>query len=228
MIEAIAAVAKEVAEASEVSEVVKVAKLKDGVLKPDIGLIQTKSLESVKGIDITKKAGEAVPQKEIPKAKGETSNTVKETKNNYFSTYEERFNQTPVNGGEWSGKRGESKFRTEDKEANKYLKKVNVDGIKYNDCIPNFKEVSKGNVKIADMSESRPRNFRQADEQLAAKKGCTPREVSEWRERNDYTWHECNDMKTCQKVPRSVNASFGHLGGVSEVKKFKMESEFDV
>ena len=77
------------------------------------------------------------------------------------------------------------------------------------------------------MSESRVKNFRQADEQLAAQRGCTPREVAEWREKNEYTWHECNDMKTCQKIPRAVNSSFGHLGGVSECKKFMMECDFD-
>lgn len=223
MIESIIAAAKEAAEASEVAEVSKVAKLKDAVLKPDIGAIQSTSLEALKGTEV----GNFASKTEAPKGKVETKNPAKEVNNKYFSSYEDRFNQTPANDCMWHGKRGESKCTINDKETNKVLKKANVDGIKYKDCIPNFKEVSKGNVKISDMSEIRSKNFRQADIELAAKKGCTPREVADWREKNDYTWHECNDMRTCQKVPRCVNASFGHLGGVSEIKKLKMESEFD-
>lgn len=152
---------------------------------------------------------------------------VEKSCDNYISTYEERLKQTPVNNGIWEGTRGESKFCSDNPEANKFLKEANLDGINYENCIPDFSEVSKGEVKISDMSESRPKNFRQADEQLASQRDCTPREVAEWREINGYTWHECNDMATCQKIPSSVNSTFGHLGGVSECKKLSMESEFD-
>lgn len=145
----------------------------------------------------------------------------------YASTYEERLQQTPVNNGHWDGERGESKFYSNNEETNSYLREAGTDGIEYEDCIPDFSEVSKGDVKIDSMSEDRNKNFRQADQKLADEKGCSPREVAEWREQNGYTWHECNDKQTCQKIPSSVNKTFGHLGGVSECKKSAEESDFD-
>ena len=145
----------------------------------------------------------------------------------YDSTYEERLKQTPVNNGHWDGERGESKFYSNNEEANAYLREAGADGIEYENCIPDFSEVSKGDVKIDLMSEDRSKNFRQADQKLAGEKGCSPREVADWREQNGYTWHECNDKQTCQKIPSSVNKTFGHLGGVSECKKSTEESEFD-
>lgn len=145
----------------------------------------------------------------------------------YASTYEERLQQTPVNNGHWDGERGESKFYSNNEEANSYLREAGTDGIEYEDCIPDFSEVSKGDVKIDSMSDDRNKNFRQADQKLADEKGCSPREVAEWREQNGYTWHECNDKQTCQKIPSSVNKTFGHLGGVSECKKSAEESDFD-
>lgn len=147
--------------------------------------------------------------------------------NEYASTYEERLKQTPINNGHWDGERGESKFYSDNEEANSYLREAGTDGIEYENCIPDFSEVSKGDVKIDSMSEERSKNFRQADQKLADEKGCSPREVAEWREQNGYTWHECNDKQTCQKIPSSVNKTFGHLGGVSECKKYAEESEFD-
>ena len=145
----------------------------------------------------------------------------------YASTYKERLQQTPINNGHWDGERGESKFYSDNKEANSYLNQAKIDGIEYKDCIPDFSEVSKGDVKIDSMSEDRNKNFKQADQRLAEEKGCSPREVSAWREQNGYTWHECNDKQTCQKIPGCVNKAFGHLGGVSECKKSMENSEFD-
>ena len=78
------------------------------------------------------------------------------------------------------------------------------------------------------MTENRAKNFRQCDENCAkewndefknGKSDWTPRDVAKWREENTYSWHERNDMKTCDLVPTKINAYFGHLGGVSECKK---------
>ncbi|WP_164689948.1 HNH endonuclease [Luxibacter massiliensis] len=158
----------------------------------------------------------------------------------YQSTYEERKQQTPKefdeNGLErWSGERGESMCRLDDSEVNEILEKCNIDGIEYRDCVPDFTPVSKGNVEIQSMSDDRngkDGNFNQADTLLAQEKGCDPRDVRDWRRENGYTWHECNDMKTCQKIPSIINSKFGHLGGVSECRKFReseenWEDEFD-
>lgn len=218
MLEALAAVVEGAAEVAEVAEISELTEVYGIVLEPDIDLIQSTSLESLKDL---------IGDFESSFGKSELPTSIKDISDEYISTYEERLNQTPVNNGIWDGERGESKFCSDNPEANSYLKKAQVDGIEYENAIPDFSEVSKGDVEIAEMSESRPKNFRQADEQLAIQKECTPREVAEWRETNGYTWHECNDMVTCQKIPSSVNSAFGHLGGVSECKKLMMESEFD-
>lgn len=157
----------------------------------------------------------------------EPEGDAEQPKTELSSTYEERLQQTPVNNGHWDGERGESKFCSDNEEANSYLHDAGVDGIEYKNAIPDFSEVSKGDVKIDSMSEDRVKNFRQADQKLAEEKNCSPREVAEWREQNGYTWHECNDKQTCQKIPGSVNKTFGHLGGVSECKKSTEESDFD-
>ena len=141
----------------------------------------------------------------------------------YYSTYEERISRTPVENGEWAGERGESKFISDSDEVSSYLKEANVDGVNYRDGCPDFTPFSKGEVEIPAMSSDRLTkmgNFEQADAALARQRGdgCTARDVANWRKANGYTWHELNDMKTCQKVPSSINKVYRHLGGVSECK----------
>ena len=162
-----------------------------------------------------------------PENEDTETDTSDDSEHRLYSTYDERLKQTPVNDGHWDGERGESTFYSNNEEANKYLHEAGEDGVAYKDAIPDFSEVSKGDVEIDDMSEDRYKNFKQADQKLADEKGCTPRDVAEWRENNGYTWHECNDTRTCQKIPSSVNSTFGHLGGVSECKKRDMEDDFD-
>lgn len=155
---------------------------------------------------------------------------VKEAKE-YFSTYEERLNQTPKEDsdrGIWEAERGESKFIPYDQEIKEMLEKHGLDGITYKDGIPDFSGVSESTVEIDHMTEIRPDNFRQCDEQCAerwskenrdGRTEWTPRDVAQWRKENGYSWHERNDMKTCDLVPAKINDYFGHLGGVSECRK---------
>lgn len=155
----------------------------------------------------------------------------RDVKNDYYSTYDERLNQTPVENsdrGEWSGERGESDYIPSDEEVKDILSKYDKDSITYNDGIPDFSEVSESTVEIDNMTDDRAGNFRQCDEKCAeqwnkeardGKTDWTARDVKEWRQANGYTWHERNDMKTCDLIPTKVNAYFGHLGGVSENKK---------
>lgn len=154
------------------------------------------------------------------------------------SDYSERLQQTPKNAERWVGgadMRGECLCILDDTEVNKYLDNAGVNGIEYKNCIPDFTPVSKGNVEIPEMSEDRlgiNGNFKQADMILAEQRGCDWREVADWRIENKYTWHECNDRKTCQKIPSCINAKFGHLGGVAECRRavtsdVEWEEEFD-
>lgn len=154
-----------------------------------------------------------------------------DVENQYYSTYEERLKQTPKEDsdrGEWSGGRGESEFTPNDEEVQDILNQHNKESIAYEDAIPDFSEVAESTVEIDNMTENRADNFRQCDEKCAEqwnKEGrdgrtdWTARDVKEWRQENGYSWHERNDMKTCDLIPTKVNDYFGHLGGVSECKK---------
>lgn len=164
------------------------------------------------------------------KAKIEIEKDVAESKN-YYSTYAERLKQTPAEDsdrGKWEGERGESKFIPNDPEIKAILEKYGLDGIEYEDGIPDFSGVSESTVEIEDMTDNRAKNFRQCDEKCAeqwnkeARDGrtdWTARDVKQWRQENGYSWHERNDMKTCDLIPTKINDYFGHLGGVSECSK---------
>ena len=138
----------------------------------------------------------------------------------------------PKNNGGWTGEPGNSKWKPtldftpinkqtnpDNKSWEEILKKYGIDSIPFKDGEPDFSEISKGNVEIDDFTDDRPSNFSQADEKLAEQRGCTPEEVKQWREENKYTWHECNDCKTMQKIPREIHGNIPHSGGVSEYKK---------
>jgi hypothetical protein len=155
----------------------------------------------------------------------------KDIEESCYSTYEERLKQVPAEGserGEWKAERGESKFIPNDQEIKEILGKHGLDGITYKDGIPDFSQVSEATVKIDKMTENRAENFKQCDEMCAKqwnreardeRTDWTPRDGAQWRKENGYSWHERNDMETCDLVPTRVNDYFGHLGGVSECKK---------
>lgn len=47
----------------------------------------------------------------------------------------------------------------------------------------------------------------------------TPSDVWNWRRKNGYTWHQRNDMKSCDLIPTAVKANFPSLGGRGERRK---------
>lgn len=134
------------------------------------------------------------------------------------------------NNGHWEGERGNSKWRPdpdfipgkanlEGQTWKKILNQYGVDHILFKEGEPDFREICKGKVEIVHFSDSRTDNFDNADIELSKLKGCTPDDVSKWRKENGYTWHECKDMKTMQKVPSKIHNNISHSGGISEVKK---------
>ena len=136
----------------------------------------------------------------------------------------------PRENGKWEGERGDSKWKPdpdyvpqkanpEGKPWRDILDKHDTDGITFKDGEPDFSDISKGTVEIEDFSDNRSDNFDKADIALAEQRGCSPEEVAEWRKENGYTWHECKDMKTIQKVPCEVHNNIPHSGGISEAKK---------
>lgn len=103
-------------------------------------------------------------------------------------------NQTPVNEGHWIGERGKSTFASNKDEVRKILDDISLEGIDYENAIPDFSPVSKGEMKITDMGIDRNANFRQADELLVRKLEKTRREIVKFRKENKLAWHELNDM----------------------------------
>lgn len=144
----------------------------------------------------------------------------------------EKYILLPRNGGEWSGEPGNSEWNPyknvepgdrhgtnpENKTWGQIKEKYNFESITFKDSIPDFSEVSRAEVEIDDFSDCRDSNFDQADEKLAEQRGCSPEEVAKWRQENKYTWHECNDCRTMQKVPTEVHGNISHSGGISEIK----------
>ena len=138
----------------------------------------------------------------------------------------------PRTEGKWSGEAGNSDWHPnpesippdkngtnpEHKTWEEILKEYNIDHIPYKDGYPDFSEICKGQVEIDDFTDNRKANFTQADEKLAEQRGCTPEEVKKWREEHGYTWHECEDCRTMQKVPTEVHGNVSHSGGISVYK----------
>lgn len=159
----------------------------------------------------------------------------------YPSSYKERLDRTPSienPNGKWSGNRGESMFIPTADKVREILRNKGLEGINYKDGIPDFNPISEAKVTIQGMSQHRLSqmgengerivgNYEKADtecakawnlEQRDGKDDWTHQDVKKWREANEYTWHEHNDMKTCSLVPTEVHKVCSHLGGVSEIK----------
>ncbi|OEZ63501.1 DUF4214 domain-containing protein [Duganella sp. HH105] len=147
-----------------------------------------------------------------------TAAAVEETIAAGGTTYAQRLAQTPISNGYWSAGRGESIFTSTHPDVVPIL---GEQGISYTNAYPNFGPVSAGQVEIPNMTINRTTNFAQADAAFAKQSGMTPSQVKEWRYQNSYTWHEVEDIKTMQLVPTDVNAKFGHVGGIGELKAGK-------
>lgn len=129
-----------------------------------------------------------------------------------------------------SGERGDSIWRPdpdyvplkanpEGKTWKEILDKYGIDGVKFKDGEPDFRDIAKGTVEIEDFSADRSDNFDKADAKLAKQWGQSPEEVRKWRKENGYTWHECSDMKTMQLVPSEVHNNIQHQGGIAKIKE---------
>lgn len=205
-------------------------KFDSGIEKSDIGKIETNTSQFEKNIEVEK------PDSVLVKESAE--DFIKELESEeYFSTYKERLDKTPTDRvGTWDGERGESKFIPNDEKAQETIQKYGKDGVEYANAIPNFSPFAEAEVQIPNMTDDRDGtdgNFDQANEvcsqkwneiQKDGRTDWTPDKVEEWRKENKYSWHECNDMKTCQLVPREIHENCKHLGGVAECKRM-MKSE---
>lgn len=237
MIESVATVAKEVA-AKIGDAAVESAKREVEGLPDKIGKVSEveafpDKIELVSESELADKSAE-VAETAIANLKNEAVTTDSANETDYPSSYKERIAQTPrevSDRGEWTGERGESTYIPRDPSMKALLAQFGLEGIEYKDGIPDFSKCSACTVEIDNMSSSRcgeGGNFAQCDAKAAelwnkegrdGKTDWTARDVQKWREANGYSWHERNDMKTCDLVPTRVNDYFGHLGGVAECKK---------
>lgn len=136
----------------------------------------------------------------------------------------------PKSDGVWEGDKGNSKWIPDDEKvpgkANPeektwadVKKEYDIDDVEFVNGEPDFTETARGEAHIEDFSDNRDKNFKQADEYEAERRGCSPEEVKEWRKENGYTWHERKDCETMDKVPSIVHNNVFHSGGISEKKK---------
>lgn len=188
--------------------------------------------EGIELSDLSKEGGNKLDN--IGIVSKENSNTIIEHK-----TISET--RMPENNGEWDGERGNSTWypdrdytppeMSRNPKDNPYsnpdnlswgelLDNYGIDGIEFRNGFPVFDEVSRGTVEIEDFetggTDAKARNFKKADISMAEQKGCSPEEVEKWRKENNYTWHECEDKRTMQKVPNEVHANIPHEGGRSQ------------
>ncbi len=143
--------------------------------------------------------------------------------NTPYTQYNARLMQTPNgNGGKWSGDRGESDYILD--TPIELPDGTKVTKITYKNAVPDFSPYQEAQVTIPSMTNSRSHNFGQADKVLAEHwtkvqhngRSWTARQVEEYRTSNNLTWHEMSNMESMQLVPRQVNQTFTHFGGVAE------------
>ena len=139
----------------------------------------------------------------------------------FYTSYLERYKRVPKNDGEWTGKIGESVFKTNKPEVIEVQKKYGIEGIRYTDSCPDFSPVTDTSVKIRMTSDINI-NYQNADKACAeqwnkenrnGRNNWTPRDVEKWRKENKFSWHECSDRKTCQLIPREIHDAYRHTGG---------------
>lgn len=147
-----------------------------------------------------------------------------------YSTLEARMKHVPAENspkGKWSGVRGESDFILN--EPITLSDGTVVTKVPYKNAIPDFSQYQQAQIKITGMTDTRygPNgNFTKADESLAKiwtktkhhGKTWTARDIANFRESNNLTWHEMSNMDYMQLVPTDINASFAHTGGCSEYR----------
>ena len=109
----------------------------------------------------------------------------------------------------------------------KELQKFGLIGIEYDDSIPLFSPCRIEYVTI-EITANRNHNLGECDKCCAqkwnkilfeGKNNWTATSVADWRREHKCTWHELNDMQTCELIPTIIHAYFGHLGGVGEAKR---------
>lgn len=209
---------------------------------------ETSAVKAVESVAETAvKASDLLPQNltffsDLSKSLLDRINPFSSIDNPLFSKLTNRIKNTPIegNGGRWLGERGQSKWIPSDAKVKEKLAKYGQDGIDFKNGVADFSKVSEQTVEIDGMTEIRKSNFDKADKKCAeawnkemrdGRSDWTARQVKEYRQENNLSWHERSDMKHCDLVSRDIHQNVRHSGGVSECKlrdNLKVRSEFDV
>ena len=147
-----------------------------------------------------------------------------------FLTFNEKQKRTPKNHGYWDGKRGDSRFYSDDPK----MKEMGAEYIEYVNGEPDFSPVSVCKFEIPSMTNDRlpystyyKSNYEQAYSVLSQKFNITESEVKKWLKDNHYTLHEAFDQKTIYVVPVEIHKKYIHAGGVAEVNSILNDEEED-
>lgn len=135
-----------------------------------------------------------------------------------------RSHRLPRKNGHWVNrcKPGDCMWVPNNHEIIAVLKEFGVDGVIYRHGFPDFSpfiDKSIGGVKLDSVRGSYAKVHNDADKAVTQVKGSifyekTPEEVHAYMVEHDLVWHECEDRRTVIPIPRIINNSFPHTGGM--------------
>ena len=126
------------------------------------------------------------------------------------------------------------------KTCEQILRENGLDGVPYVKGHPDFGKATKATVKIDRMVLDRQANFAKADSLLAQQvrngkataeiekclqkmgvdiKNVSKGDISRMRKQFGLTWHEHQNMKTMQLLPKELHGSLPHSGGISALRQ---------
>jgi hypothetical protein len=152
------------------------------------------------------------------------------TVDKYGSTPKERLDQTPINNGEWSGERGESKWTSNIPEVQEQYVKCGIDGIEYKDGLPDFSPVSQFDYQLpekpvdlvtakdADQFEACNNALKKyvednPEEAIAKFNDKQLKQINAGLKPSGFTWHHSVQRGKMQLVPTRIHQNSGHYGG---------------
>ena len=143
----------------------------------------------------------------------------------------------PSKNGYWSDDRkiGDSKWIPDDaaefsweKDNKKHImtygelkKKYGIEFVDYIGKEPDFSSFEDKQIghidfdSIPDQRKGRGGTYNLATEAAAKRLGWTKKDVQDYMDEKELTWHECADRKTIRAIPTEINAAFPHTGGIS-------------
>jgi hypothetical protein len=152
------------------------------------------------------------------------------TVDQYGSTPKERLDQTPVNNGEWSGERGESKWTSTLTDVQEQYKQYGVDGIEYKDGLPDFSPISQFDHYLPDkpinlVTATDDDQFDDCSKALKKYVEDNPEEakrkfnnkqlnqINTSKKPSGFTWHHSVESGKMELVPTRIHQNSGHYGG---------------